>query len=182
MLRRKKSKADVVRDRATDLWGDASEMAGKAADSLAPRLEEARDEITPKVNAAIDRTRDEFVPAVAESLGKTRLAETRLAETPFVDAPKKKKKHRLRNLLILAGLAGAAAYAYKWFCADSGGTYSAPAPTPPPSRPTAVPGDSEDAAPRHAAPASEGGSGAGSDNPATEKGSDTTQSDPTDRS
>src|SRR5699024_3402083 len=151
MLRRKKSRADIVRDRATDWWEDATEAAAKAAETVGPRLEEARDELAPRVNAAIDRTRDEVLPAVAESLGKTKLAETRLAQTPLVEVPKKKKKHRVRNVLIVLGVAGAAAYAYKRFVAapSSGGTYSPPA--PPVSRPTPVPDPADSSAPKHAA-------------------------------
>ncbi|MGH3424184.1 MAG: hypothetical protein ACRDO8_05615 [Nocardioidaceae bacterium] len=193
MLRRKKSKADVVRERATDLWGDASEMAGKAADTIGPRLEEVRDELTPKVNAAVDRTKDELaprvnaaidrtrediVPAVAEALGKTRLADTRLADTPLVEPPKK-NKHRIRKLLILLGLGGAAAFAYKKFFADSagsGGSYAppAPVPTPPPNRPTAVPDESADTAPKHAA---QGSAGATSDPSGTSSDASATATD-----
>jgi hypothetical protein len=65
-----------------------------------------------------------------------------------------KKSHKLRNLLVLLGLAGLAAFAYKKFAGSEGdsawkSSYE-PTPAPPPtapSRPTAVPDpETDDAA------------------------------------
>lgn len=142
MLRRKKSKVEVVReaaadltDRASDLTGRASELATKAGVVIAPKAAEARsvagsayeaashkirDEVAPKV-------RDEYAPAVAGALGKTRLADTRLAQTKLVEPPKKGGK--LKKLLVLLGLGGAAFVVSKRL----GGSSSTPVPTPPPA-------------------------------------------------
>ncbi|MGH3359683.1 MAG: hypothetical protein ACRDO7_12850 [Nocardioidaceae bacterium] len=134
MLRRKKSKADAVKDRAADLQE-------KAVDALGPRASDARDAAESAIDAASTRVRedlapkvrDEVVPAVATALGKTRLADTRLAETSFVDPPKKKSK--LKKLVILAGLGGVAFVVVKKLQGSSDG-----APVPPPApRPTPAP-------------------------------------------
>lgn len=135
MLRRKKSKADKVKDTATDLQE-------KAVDTLGPKASDARDAAESAIDAASTRVRediapkvrDEVVPAVASALGKTKLADTRLAETSLVDPPKK-KRGKLKKLLILAGLGGAVFFVVKKVQGASNG-----APVPPPApRPTPAP-------------------------------------------
>jgi hypothetical protein len=69
----------------------------EAAEKLAPLVEEAKDAIVPAASAAIASTKDRG-KKVAEKAG-------------IVDPPK--KKHRIRKLLIVLGIAGAAALVYK---------------------------------------------------------------------
>ena len=69
----------------------------EAAEKLAPLVEEAKDAVVPVATAAIATTKDKSRKA-AEHVG-------------VVDQPK--KKHRVRKLLIVLGIAAAATFVYK---------------------------------------------------------------------
>lgn len=149
MFLRKKSRTDLVRERIQELTDNLSEMAnelsGKAAVALAPKVETALDAASSAYGQASSKVRDDYaskvrdaaLPAVAAARGKV--------------GREKPKKHRLRNLIILLGLGGAAAYAAKKFGfggqspsssfgqASPSGSYADTTSTSTPARPTAVP-------------------------------------------
>ncbi|MGI8434217.1 MAG: hypothetical protein ACR2LE_05700 [Nocardioidaceae bacterium] len=92
---------DDARDRLAPVVDDARDrlapMVDDARERLAPMVEDARDKITPAAATAVAATKDRGQKA-AVRLG--------LVEEP------KKETHRLRNLLIVLGLSGVAAFVY----------------------------------------------------------------------
>ncbi len=104
---------------AMDRIGSATgELVSTVAASVGPALEDARDRVKPAVEDARDRltpmveeARDKIAPlaqqAVVEGKRRGRRAAERLG---VVEEPK--KSHKLRNLVILVGLGGLAAFIY----------------------------------------------------------------------
>jgi len=156
-LRRRKSTADQVLERVqemTDTVADkATDLTGKAAVALAPKVETAREAANSAYERASSRVRDDVVPKVRDAAVPAVAAA--MARTPLGKEPA--KKHRLRKLLFILGLGGAAAYAAKRFGLVGGSTDSAFGQTSPsgssyagttsttPERPSAVP-DARDGA------------------------------------
>ncbi len=173
-LRRKKSKAELVKERVYDLTETladrAVDLSGKAAVALAPRVETARDAAAAAYEQASTRVREDIAPRMRDDLAprvRDDAARMRAAAAPAMAAVLRRpevveepqKSHRLRNLLMLVGIGGLVAYAARKFgsgssepWASSGGdtspsgtTYAGSATETAPARPTAVP-DARDAA------------------------------------
>lgn len=155
-LGRKKSRADKVREAVGDFKGKAAEVSKDAASTLAPKMETARDSAVRGASKGYDqasslvrdevvpRVRDDYAPRIREAAAPAVAAV--LERTPGVEPPKEKKRSRLKRLLVLTGLAGAAAFVYSKVKGSSEPTPApAPAPRPSPPRPTPVPDTSETA-------------------------------------
>ncbi len=153
LLRRRKSKTDLVKERVhdlTDTFTDkAVDLSGRAAVALAPKVVTARDAAAAAYEQASTRVRDEVVPKVRDDYA----VRAREVAAPAVSAmlkrkqEEKPKKHRLRKLLAVIGIGGAVAFVAKKF--RSGGALGASSFGPgnasdawsstTPTRPTAVP-------------------------------------------
>jgi hypothetical protein len=117
-LRRKKSKTDLLKEQVSELTGKAVEMSGRAATTLAPKVESAsakvRDEYAPLVleeyiprakEAAtphVTKAKAAAAPAVAAALAKA------AAVLPAHEEPAKKKGGMFKKLLVFLGLGGVA--------------------------------------------------------------------------
>lgn len=185
-LRPKKSKTDLVKERIQELSESVADLANdlsvKAAVALAPRVETARGAASSTSTRVREeyaaRVRDAAVPAIAAALARAQVQDEQ-DEQVQEEQP---KKHRLRKLLMILGLGGAAAYAAKKFglggqsqpsfgqTSPSGSSYAGTMSSTPPARPSAVP-DARDAAD----PLQGGGAaGAGFADSETELGRDVT--------
>ena len=162
-LRRRKSKADLVKERVHDitetLSDKATDLSGKAAIALAPRVVTAREAANSAYEQANVIVRDEVVPKVREAAVPVVAAALARRQAAELEA-EPEKKHRLRKLLFILGLGGAAAYAAKRFgllgepsdssfgqTSPSGSSYAGTTSTTPPARPSAVPDARDDAGP-----------------------------------
>jgi hypothetical protein len=102
---------DDARDRIGPLVEDARDritpVVSDARDRITPALGDARDRLSPVVDSA----RDKIVPAAGMAVaagrrrGRRAAVKLGLAEEP-------KKTHKLRNVIILIGLGGLAAFVY----------------------------------------------------------------------
>jgi len=155
-LRRRKSTADLLLERVheiTDTVADkATDLTGKAAVALAPKVGTARVAANSAYEQASTLVREDVAPRVREAAVPAvaaAMARTQLRKEP-------EKKHRLRKLLFVLGLGGVAAYAAKRFgllggssdsfgqTSPSGSSYAGTTSTTP-ERPSAVP-DARDGA------------------------------------
>ncbi len=120
---------DDTRDR---LSSAAQEAVTSVASTVGPALDDTRDRITPLVSDArdrvtpvmqdarvrlspvVDNAREKLAPAASTALAAGRLRGRRAAvRLGFAEEePVPQKSHRLRNLLIVVGLGGAAAFVY----------------------------------------------------------------------
>ena len=159
-LRRRKSKADLVMERVQEisetLADKATDLSGKAAVALAPKVGTAREAASSAYEQASVLVRDDVVPKVREAAVPAVAAALARRQ-----APEPEKKHRLRKLLFLLGLGGAVAYAAKRFgllggssdssfgqTSPSGSSYAGSAySTATPVRPSAVPDARDEADP-----------------------------------
>lgn len=131
MLRRKKSKADKVKDKAAELQEKATETLGPKASDAREAAESAfgtvREDIAPKI-------REEIVSAI----GSAEAAVTSSVDEGASKVKKKKEKKRggkLKKLVIVAGLGGVAYFVTKKVKESQSGP-----PVPPPApRPTPAP-------------------------------------------
>jgi hypothetical protein len=87
----------AAQDAATGVASAVGPALADAKDKIAPLLEEARDAIVPAAQAALVAAKDKSHDVAVNS---------GLVE-------EKKKSHKLRNFLIVVGLGGAIAFAYK---------------------------------------------------------------------
>ena len=167
-LRRKRTTADLVMERVQEIADKATDLSGKAAVALAPKVETAREAANLAYDQASARIREEVVPKMRDDYA----GRIREAAAPAVAAAAARtslvkelpKKHRLRKLLTVLGLAGAAAYIAKRFglLGQSGGdsfgqtspfgsSYAGSAattePSTPPVEPDGVPDDRDSADP-----------------------------------
>jgi chorismate mutase len=117
-LRRRKTTADLVMERVQEIADKATDLSGKAAVALAPRVGTAREVANAAYEQASARVREEVVPKMREEYA-ARVRETAvpavaaaLARRQVEEPP---KKHRLRKLFVVLGLAGAGAYVAKRF-------------------------------------------------------------------
>ncbi|MGI8614699.1 MAG: hypothetical protein ACR2KL_12280 [Nocardioidaceae bacterium] len=162
-LRRKKSKTDLFKEQVQDMAEKAVGLTGRAAGTLAPKVESAKEVAGHALETASTKVRDDYVPRVRDEYAPlvrdkyaplvrdkyaprvreitapaVAAALAKTGRTTVVAVPKP-KTHRLRTLLLAVGLGGAVAFAAKKF----GGSGQAPAPFPtrpmPVPRPTAVP-------------------------------------------
>lgn len=183
-LRRKKSKADLVMERVHDitdtLTDKAVDLSGRAAVALSPKVETAREAASSAYEQASTKVRTDIVPRVREDIApKVRDDAGKVRDTAAIAATaalarararsEQPKKHRLRKLMVVLGVAGAAAYAAKKLglrgqsassfgqMSPSGSSYAPTTYTPPPSRPTAVPDDRASAEPLQTGDASAAG-------------------------
>jgi hypothetical protein len=89
-------------ENAADRIGTAAEaLLAQVADKVVPALEDARERLQPVAEEAVHKSRE-----------KSRRAAVRMG---IMEEPK--KSHKLRKLLMMLGLAGLAAWAYKNFVA-----------------------------------------------------------------
>ncbi len=112
---------DSARDKAAPMLADAREKAGPvladAREKAAPMLAEARDRTAPALAEAKDRLTHEVLPVITAAIAAAGEATEDVREETSkrgkaavaalkgeVETPK--KKHRLRNLLIVLGLGG----------------------------------------------------------------------------
>jgi hypothetical protein len=101
---------------ALDKIGAATEqIVSTVASTVGPALEDARDKVKPAVDdareKALDTYTDTLVPLAQQALVESKVRGRRAAvKLGIADEPK--KGHKLRNLLIVLGLAGVAAFVY----------------------------------------------------------------------
>jgi len=128
------SAVDSARERAVPLLNDARDKAG-------PMLNDARESARPYLaqGKAIASEKAAMGAAlVAEKAATGRdLAAAKVAE--LTSEPPKKKGGKLKKILLVTGVAGLAAFAYKKLTASDDSWQSAYTPAPPPPRPTAAP-------------------------------------------
>jgi hypothetical protein len=128
----------------------APKLAG-ARDTVAPHVENARErfvkEVVPAVQQALEDAREQAVPVAEEAKRRGTAAAAALKGEP---APKKGRKLKL---LVVVGLAGAAAYAAKKLTSggESANWQSSYTPTPAPAAPPAPPSPSAPMAGSHVA-------------------------------
>lgn len=148
-LRRKKSKTDLLKEQVSDLTDKAADLTGRAATTLAPKVESARDAAVGAAGHAYEtasaRVRDDYVPrareaaapAVAAALAKA------AAIAPQVEPPEEDKGSKFKKLVLLLGLGGAIAFAVKKLGSEPAIPPPRPAPvpraTPPPAGTAAQP-------------------------------------------
>jgi hypothetical protein len=135
-------------DKAAPLFEQARHRAEDVAHDLAPRVESAKDKIVvdvvPRVGAALTGALAASAPYREEAARRGGAAIAALKGE--VEAPKK-KRHIGRNLLVVSGIAGLVALAYKYLTGESkssgwqtpsGTTYTPPRPSaaPAPAAPT----------------------------------------------
>lgn len=147
---------ETAREKAGPLLAEAKDKAGpliaEARDKSGPVISDARDrlasDVLPRLNAALAAVEEATEDARTEA--KRRGKATAAAMKGEVDAPK--KKHRLRNLMLVLGLGGIAAAVAKRLSDRQPATawQSAYTPPPAPSAPTHV-DDEAAAAPDEAA-------------------------------
>lgn len=97
--------AESVRDTVVPAAQDA---ASSVASAVGPALSEAKDKIAP----LLEEAKDAIVPAAQAALVAAK-EKSHDAAVGSGLVEEKKKSHKLRNLLILAGLGGVIAFAYK---------------------------------------------------------------------
>jgi hypothetical protein len=130
---------------------DAKEKAKDVAnDSLKPAVEDAKDK-------ALDTYRDTLVPLAQQALVEGKVRGRRAAiKLGVADEPK--KSHKLRNLLILIGLGGVAAFVYTKMTgkdADPAWTQSRDTSATRPAHAATAPVDGSDTAPTAPLPSEE---------------------------
>jgi hypothetical protein len=98
---------DKIGPVTSDALSATQDALAAAAATVAPVIEDARDRITP----VVDNARDKIAPAagVAVAAGKRRGRKAAVA-LRLADEPK--ASHKVRNLLIVLGLGGLAAFLY----------------------------------------------------------------------
>jgi hypothetical protein len=110
------------REALTSLTAAVGPTLAEARDKIAPVVEDARDRIGPVVDDARDRiapvmsdARDKVAPLAGSALVASKVQGRKAAiRLGLADEPQP-KSHKLRNLLIVLGLGGAAAFAYTKF-------------------------------------------------------------------
>jgi hypothetical protein len=110
-----KPKADLALDKLSTATDQARVTMSEtvvpavqdAKDKVAPAIQEARDKIVPAIQEAVDRVVPVAEKAIQESKERSRMAAEKVG---IVEEPK--KSHKLRNLLIVLGLGGVAAFVY----------------------------------------------------------------------
>jgi hypothetical protein len=133
----------VAWEKAAPLIESARSRAGDVAHDLAPRVESARDkiveEVVPRVGAALTGALAASAPYREEAARRGGAALAALKGE--VEVPKK-KRHIGRNLLVVSGIAGLVALAYKYLTGESkssgwqtpsGTTYTPPRPSAAPA-------------------------------------------------
>jgi hypothetical protein len=136
-----REKAEPVIAKATPLFENAKARAGDMAHDLAPHVEHARDrlvdDVVPRVGAAVTGALAASAPYREEAARRGGAALAALKGE--VEVPKK-KRHIGRNLLVVSGIAGLVALAYKYLTGESkssgwqtpsGTTYTPPRPAGP---------------------------------------------------
>ncbi|MFY9914226.1 MAG: hypothetical protein WAK18_06145 [Nocardioidaceae bacterium] len=108
--------ADSAMDKISSATG---ELVSTVAASVGPALEDARDRVKPAVEDARDRltpmvedARDKIAPLAQQAVVEGKRRGRRAAERLGVAEEPRKKSHKLRNLVILVGLGGLAAFIY----------------------------------------------------------------------
>lgn len=163
------SAATTAKDEALALLAGAREKAGPALadarDKAAPYLAEARDRATelgaeardravPAVTDALTTARDRAVPVIASgaayAAAKTgELSEKAEARAHELAEPEKKKRHWVRNFVLVVLLAGAAGYVARRLQGggkdDSWQSAYVPTPPAPPATPTTPAATEQDA-------------------------------------
>jgi hypothetical protein len=116
--------AAPVAVQAKDTLGSVAEQAKTVmAETVVPALSEAAEKLAPLV----DEAKDAIVPAATAAIAATKDKSHKAAEkVGIVDAPK--KKHRLRKLLIVLGIAAAAGFVYKKMSGGKEPTWTTTAP------------------------------------------------------
>ncbi|MGH3470711.1 MAG: hypothetical protein ACRDPG_01530 [Nocardioidaceae bacterium] len=107
--------AEIARDKLISATEQARASVGPALERVGPALADARDLLAPKVEDA----RQALAPVASEAVTRGRQQGYRAAvRLGIVEEPK--SSHKVRNLLIVLGLGGLVAVAYKkWYAADS---------------------------------------------------------------
>lgn len=156
----------VAQERGAPLVEHARDFAEDAAHDLAPRIEHARDvlkdEVAPRVNSAVSEVLVASAPYREEAARRTSAAVAAIKGDVAVTKP---KRHWGRKLLIVSGIAGVIAIAYKYLTGESSTSgwqtpAPPPAPTPPPTPPTTPPPGSTGPATADQAYTSDAGTGA----------------------
>ncbi|MDN5856655.1 MAG: hypothetical protein L0K86_28230 [Actinomycetia bacterium] len=124
MLRRKKSKADEVKDKAT-------EIQEKAAETIGPKVSDARE----AAGSAFESVRDDIAPAIRDGVASAISTSDGKDSEAKADKPKKKRGGKLKKLVIITGIGGIVFFVTKKVKDSQNGP-----PVPPPApRPTPAP-------------------------------------------
>ncbi len=101
---------DDARDRLDDARERLAPVMDDARERLTPVMEDARDRVVPMMEDARDKIAPAAATAVAATKDRGQKAAVRLG---LVDEPEPEPEtHRVRNLLIVLGLSGIAAFVY----------------------------------------------------------------------
>ena len=156
-------KSKTLLDHANDLETDLVDRIGPqvehavetAKDKAGPVIAEAREKAAPAVHDARDRINTEVIPAIAAAIAAANEATEEVrgeagkrskaavaALKGEVEAPTKKKTHRLRNFLVVLGLGGLVAFVAKKLSDRPSSTTweSNYTPAPAPTTPTSAAG------------------------------------------
>lgn len=135
-LRRKKSKTDLLKEQVSELTDKAVEGAARAATTLAPKVELARESAREAATLAYEAATPHVTKAKAAAAPAVAAALVKAASVlpSHEEEPPKKKGGKLKKLLALVGLGGIAYGVSK----KVQGSSSASASVAPP-RPTPVP-------------------------------------------
>jgi vacuolar-type H+-ATPase subunit H len=154
MPKKSKNLLDHANDKASGLAEriapQVESAVGTAREKAGPLLTEAREKAAPAVNDARDKFTSEVLPVITAAIAaageatedvrgesKKRGKAAVAALKGEVEAPKKKKKHRFRNFLLMLGLGGAVAFVAKKLSDRPSTTTweSSPTPAPAPAAP-----------------------------------------------
>ena len=156
LQRRKKTKTDLLREQMNELTGKAVVTAGRAATSLAPKVDLARGAALVAYETASSKVRDEYAPLVldvyvprAAAAAAPHVTRARAAAAPAMatalakmavflpaleEPPKKKSSGTMKKLLVVSGVGGVG-----FAVAKKVQSSVTPAQSSTPSRPTPVP-------------------------------------------
>jgi hypothetical protein len=155
LQRRKKTKTDLLREQMNELTGKAVVTAGRAATTLAPKVDLARGAALVAYENASSKVRDEYAPLVldvyvprAAAAAAPHVTRARAAAAPTVatalakmalfmptpEPPKKKSSGTLKKLLVVSGVGGVS-----FAVAKKVQSSVTPAQSSAPPRPTPVP-------------------------------------------
>jgi len=141
---------ESAREKAAPVIADAKVRASDARDKAAPVIAEARDKAAPHIDSARTRFNAEVLPVITAAVAaaseateevrgeaQKRGRATAAALKGEVAVPQK-KSHKLRNLLVLLGLSGVAAYVAKKMSEREASTAWQSSYTPTPAAPTSA--------------------------------------------
>ncbi len=138
--------ASAIQDAASTAWEKVAPAAGSAWEKMAPAAEDAYTKVSETLVPVVKDASARVAPYAGEALaqgrrhGRRAAVKLRLAEEP------KPKSHKLRKLLTVLGIAGAATFVYKKMTGGGARVSGAHSDAGQPGGTTRVPGTHSDPA------------------------------------